>query len=88
MPKPSPREEQHLEPLSETTEESEESRESSEESSSEDKPLSDIPEQSLYPGRESSEEELLEYSEHNLEIKGFHFKSESSSEEEPKPSTA
>jgi hypothetical protein len=88
MPRLLPREKHHLEPPSETTEEPEESGESKEESSSEDELLPDIPEQSQSPGQEPLEEKPLEDQEHNLEIKEFHFKSESSSEDEQEPTTA
>jgi hypothetical protein len=88
MPRPLPREEQYLEPPSETTEELKESGESKEESSSEDDLLPDIPEQSQSQGQEPLEKELLKDSEHNLEIEEFHVRSESGSEDEQEPSTA
>jgi hypothetical protein len=82
MPRPSPREEQYLKPPSEPTDELEESGESKQELFSEDEPSPEIPEQSESSGQKSSEEQLLAKLEHNLEIEEFHFKSESSPEEE------
>jgi hypothetical protein len=89
IPKPLPREEQHLKPPSDLIEESEESGESEEEESfSEDKLPADSPKQSQFQGQESSEEEQLVNPEHYLKIKKLHFKSDSSSPEELEPSTA
>jgi hypothetical protein len=87
MLRPSPREEQHLEPLSETTEEPQECGEFEEELSLDKEHPPDILEQSQSPGQEPIEEELLGDPEHNLVIKEFHFKLESSSEEGPELST-
>jgi hypothetical protein len=87
MPRPWPREEQHLEPPSETIKKLEESGKSEGESSSEEELLPAIPQHRQTLGQEAVGEEPLKDPEHNLEIEEFHFKSESSSEDEREPST-
>jgi hypothetical protein len=74
MPRPLPREEQHLEAPSNTIEELEECIESDEELSSEEELPPDIPEQCQSPGQEPLEEETLGDPEHNVEIEEFYFK--------------
>jgi hypothetical protein len=80
MPKPSPREGQHLESPTKLTDELGRGGGKFE--------IKDFSEQSQSPEPELLEEEPLVNQEHNLEIKEFYFKSESSLEEEPDSSTS